>query len=181
MTPMLYVLKAMHIIFAVTWFAALFYIPRLFIYQTEAREKADNSSEAMIAQYKLMSKRLWKGIAWPSLILNLLFGLGILQPYFLFMPPWLIVKLVFIGLLIGYHHVLHFAFKGLQKDHYKYSSDQMRMINEIATVFLFGIVILGVMKGIVNFTYFTTGMIGLIILLYVGIVMYRRSRKKSVK
>ena len=181
MTPMLYVLKAMHIIFAVTWFAALFYIPRLFIYQTEAKDRGDGSSGTMIMQYKLMSKRLWKGIAWPSMILNLFFGLGILHPYFSSMPAWLIVKLTLIVLLIGYHHVLHFAFKGLQKDNYKYSSDQLRMINEIATVFLFGIVILGVMKGIVNFTYFMTGMIVLVVLLYVGIVMYRRTRKKSIK
>ncbi len=178
MTPILYVLKSMHIIFAVTWFAALFYIPRLFIYQTEAKDSGSNASEALISQYKLMSLRLWKGIAWPSLVLNLIFGIGILHPYFSSMPNWLIVKIGFIVLLIGYHHVLHFAYKGLQNDVYKYSSDQLRMINEIATIFLFGIVILGVMKALVNFTYFSIGMAVLVILLYTGIVLYRKKRKQ---
>ena len=179
MTPALYILKAMHIIFAVTWFAALFYIPRLFIYQTEAKEKGGEHSPAMIDQYKLMSSRLWKAIAWPSLVLNLVFGIGILQPYFSYMPMWLIIKLVFIVLLIGYHHVLHFAFKGLQKDVYKYTSYQLRILNEVATIFLFAIVILGVMKATINFTYFSIGMFVLVMLLYVGIVMYKRSRIKN--
>ncbi len=179
MTPMLYVLKALHLIFAFTWFAALFYAPRLFIYQTEAKDKGGPESEKMIDQYKLMSKRLWKGIAWPSFILNLVFGLGILHPYFSSMPMWLIVKLILIALLIGYHHLLHFTFKALQKDIYRYSSDKLRAINEVATFFLFAIVFLGVMKTLINFTYFSVGMIVLIVLLYVGVVMYKKKRKAN--
>jgi putative membrane protein len=176
---MLYVIKALHIIFAVTWFAALFYIPRLFIYQTEARDRNDDFSNVLINQFKLMSLRLWKGIAWPSLILNLLFGIGILHPHFSNMPTWLIVKLALIVMLIGYHFLLHIIYKGLQKDVYTYSSQQLRAINEIATLFLFTIVLLGVMKWMINWIYFGLGMVILLVLLYVGIVVYKRKRKDN--
>lgn len=172
-------LKSLHIIFAVTWFAALFYLPRLFIYQTEARDKGAGGSDPMVQQFKLMSRRLWIGIGWPSLVLNLLFGLGILHPYFKVMPEWLIVKLVFIALLIGYHHFVHFTYKALQKDTYKYSSMQLRVINEIATIFLFAIVFLGTMKTMINLSYFAVGMFVLIVFLYGGIVLYRKQRMKN--
>jgi len=179
MTSIHFVLKALHLIFAITWFAALFYAPRLFIYQTEAKDKGGPESEGLISQFKIMSKRLWLGIAWPSLILNLIFGLGILHPYFANMPMWLIVKLVLIVLLVGYHHMLHFTYKALQKDMYRYRSHQLRVINEVATFFLFSIVFLGVLKAMVNWTYFSVGMIVLIALLYLGIVLYRKKRNKS--
>ena len=179
MTPLLYVLKSLHLIFAFTWFAALFYAPRLFIYQTEAKERDDEYSEVLIDQYKLMTKRLWNIIAWPSLILNVIFGLGILSPYFSYMPMWLIVKLVLIVLLIGYHLMLHLAYKGLQKNIYRYTSQQLRLINEVSTFFLFAIVFLGVMKATLNFTYFVIGMVLLIALLYVGIIMYKKKRNKK--
>lgn len=174
---MFYVLKSLHLIFAVTWFAALFYLPRLFIYQTEAKEAGKDAADPMVVQYKLMSKRLWFAIGWPSLVLNLIFGLGILHKYFTFMPAWLIVKLAFIVLLIVYHHILHFTYKGLQRDVYKYSSQNLRIINEVSTLFLFGIVILGTMKATVDFTWFSLGMALLVVLLYAGIVAYRKKRK----
>jgi len=176
---MLLVLKSLHLIFAFTWFAALFYAPRLFIYQTEAQFLPDNERQTLTKQYKLMSKRLWFGIAWPSLVLNVIFGLGILHPYFATWPAWLVVKLVIIAALIGYHHLLHFTFKGLQQDHYKYSSHQLRVINEVATLFLFAIVFLGILKNSVNFVYYAIGMIILVILLYGGVMLYRNKRNKN--
>jgi len=178
MTPFLYVLKSLHLIFAFTWFAALFYAPRLFIYQTEAKECGGPDSGILIGQYKLMAKRLWKIIAWPSLILNLIFGLGILHPYFSYMPAWLIIKLILIALLVAYHYVLHLAYKGLQNNIYRYSSQRLRALNEVSAFFLFAIVFLGVMKAMINFTYYSIGMVVLLALLYLGIIMYKRKRKK---
>jgi len=93
------------------------------------------------------------------------------------MPTWLIVKLILIALLIGYHHLLHFTYKGLQQGKYKYTSLQLRMINEVATWFLFGIVFLGVLKGMVNLGYWAIGMLVLTILLYMGIIAYKKKRE----
>lgn len=176
---MILVLKSLHLIFAFTWFAALFYMPRLFIYQTEAKDAGATDNDPMISQYKLMAKRLWLAIGWPSLALNFIFGMGILHPYFANMPAWLIVKLALVVLLVGYHHLLHFTYKGLQNNVYKYSSKKLRVINEIATIFLFGIVFLGVLKSTVNFTYYIGGMAVLVLILYAGIFFYRRKRMKG--
>src|SRR3954447_7008854 len=68
-------LKALHIIFVVTWFAGIFYMPRLFIYNTEAGDKPEAECKVLRDQFKIMMKRLWYGITIPSAILTLIFGL----------------------------------------------------------------------------------------------------------
>ncbi|MEL7005125.1 MAG: CopD family protein, partial [Bacteroidota bacterium] len=67
-------LKALHIIFVVTWFAGLFYIIRIFIYQTEANEREEPARSVLLEEYKRNASRLWFGIAWPSAILTLILG-----------------------------------------------------------------------------------------------------------
>ena len=86
--------KALHIIFVVTWFAGLFYIIRLFIYHIEAEKKLDPAKEILQTQYKLMSKRLWYIITWPSAILASFFAFWMLyqSPYYL-SEPWMHVNL----------------------------------------------------------------------------------------
>lgn len=167
--------KAMHVIFVITWFAALFYIVRLFIYQTEANEKEEPERTILVRQLKLMSKRLWFIIGWPSAILALIFGSAMLHN--VISQPWFHLKLAFVVLLFVYHHVLHFRFKELQKDIYKYSSIKLRILNEVATLFLFAIVFLAIYKSLYNLTYFAIGMVALSALLYLGIVMYKKKRK----
>ena len=71
-------LKALHIIFVVTWFAGMFYMPRLFIYNTEANQKEEGIKNALHEQFAVMMKRLWFGITWPSAVLTLIFGLSVL-------------------------------------------------------------------------------------------------------
>ena len=96
--------KALHIIFVVTWFAGLFYIPRLFIYQTEAEDKLEPAKSILQTQYKLMSKRLWYIITWPSAILASIFGIWMLiqNPFYL-SQPWMLVKIAFVFALYFYH------------------------------------------------------------------------------
>src|ERR1051325_5086802 len=102
-------LKALHIIFIVTWFAGMFYIVRLFIYNTEAAEKAEPEKSILQKQFSVMIKRLWFGITWPSAVLTLILG-----PWVMFTGgwnkalgaesgKWLLVKLCFVLLLYGYH------------------------------------------------------------------------------
>src|SRR6266516_2370836 len=99
----LYVL-ALHIIFVVTWFAGLFYIVRLFIYHAEAEKKPLSEKDILQRQYKIMEKRLWYGITWPSMIGTYVFGFWLLYDEFGFsIPGWLIMKLAFVFGLNLYH------------------------------------------------------------------------------
>ena len=133
-------LKSLHLIFVITWFAGLFYIVRLFVYQIESFYKPSPEKEILGKQLKLMSKRLWYIITWPSAILATIFAvwLLILQPYWL-EQPWMHVKLLFVILLIIYHLKTHQYFKQLQNDEVKKTSSFMRIWNEGATFILFAV------------------------------------------
>src|SRR4051812_49015910 len=97
-------LKALHIIFVVTWFAGLFYIVRLFIYHVEASAKADPEKTILINHFKGAQRRLWYGITWPSMILTFLFGFWMAFEMFgLQFPAWLWTKLAFVFGLMLYH------------------------------------------------------------------------------
>ncbi|MEX0274356.1 MAG: CopD family protein, partial [Flavobacteriaceae bacterium] len=108
-------IKALHLIFVITWFAGLFYIPRLFIYHIEAHGKTASEREILTSQLKLMAKRLWYIITWPSAILATLFAIWllVLMPSWL-QQPWMHVKLGFVVLLFLYHGKTHSIFKQLQ-------------------------------------------------------------------
>ena len=97
-------IKALHIIFVITWFAGLFYIVRLFIYFAEAENKKEPAKSILQTQYKLMSKRLWYIITWPSAVLASFFAFWMLYlvPSYLTMP-WMHVKLSFVLALYFYH------------------------------------------------------------------------------
>src|SRR5689334_6151534 len=97
--------KALHIIFIVTWFSGLFYIVRLFIYNTEAAAKPEPEKSILQKQFGVMITRLWMGITWPSAILTLLFGSWMFYLYGS-LPQWLILKLVFVAALYAYHFSL---------------------------------------------------------------------------
>ena len=96
-----YYIKSLHLIFVVTWFAGLFYIPRLFVYQIEAFYKPSPDKEILGVQLKLMAKRLWFIITWPSAILALIFGILLIyiRPFYV-TDSWMQVKLCFVVLLI---------------------------------------------------------------------------------
>jgi len=104
-------IKALHLIFVVTWFAGLFYIPRLFIYHIEASQKPIEEARILIPQLKLMSSRLWYIITWPSAVLTLIFAtwLLVLNPGLL-TQQWMLIKLGFVGLLFVYHFKTHRIF-----------------------------------------------------------------------
>ncbi len=171
-------IKALHIIFIVTWFAGMFYIPRLFIYNTEAAEQNDQVRDALRKQFNIMISRLWYGITWPSAILTLIFGgstwymLGVL-------PQWLAIKLVFVFFLYAYHISLHMIAKQQLKGIFKYTSQQLRIWNEVATIFLVAIVMLAVVKESFSFVWGIIGMILFIIVLMSAIKIYKLIRSKQ--
>lgn len=173
---MLYI-KALHIIFIVTWFVGLFYIPRLFIYHIEASLKPEPERSILINQFKIMQKRLWYGIAWPSLVLTLILGIWLAFLFNAWQMSWLWIKLGLVTGLIIYHFICHKIFLELKSDKIKYSSDAMRIWNEIATVFLVGIVFIVVLKNNLNFLFSILGFTVLSLLLFAGIKIYKFFRK----
>jgi putative membrane protein len=164
----------------VTWFAGLFYIPRLFIYHIEAWQKPSPDKEILSEQLKLMTKRLWYIITWPSAVLCVLTAIWllILMPEWL-EQPWMHVKLVFVVLLLGYHFKCHRIFKQLQRDEVKYTSKFMRIWNEVATIILFAVVFLVILKSAFNWIYGIVGMFALMILLMLGIRWYKKVRDRN--
>jgi putative membrane protein len=172
-------IKALHLIFVITWFAGLFYVPRLFIYHIEASRKASPEKEILSQQLKIMTKRLWNIITWPSAILATIFGIWllVLMPVWL-EQPWMHIKLAFVILLIAYHLKNHQIVKELQRDEIKYSSKFMRVWNEGATVILFAVVFLVILKGAFNWIFGVVGIIALGILLLLGIRLYKVIREK---
>lgn len=174
--PLLY-LKALHIIFVITWFAGLFYVVRLFIYQTESSLKPPQTATILVPEYQRITKLLWYIISWPSAVLTLIFGLSMLQAYPGW-PTWLLVKLGLVLLLYVYHFYCHSIFKKLQKGQYPMTSGQLRIWNEVATLLLVSIVFLVVLKSAMDMTY---GIIGLIIfagVLMLGMKLYKKLRTK---
>lgn len=173
-------IKALHLIFVITWFAGLFYIPRLFIYHIEANLKPSPEKEILSKQLKLMTKRLWYIITWPSAILATIFAIWllILAPYWL-EQPWMHIKLVFVLLLMAYHLRNHMIFKKFQNDDIRYTSNYMRIWNEGATLILFAVVFLVVLKSTFNWIFGVIGILALGILLMLGIKLYKRIRNKN--
>ncbi len=173
-------IKALHLIFVVTWFAALFYMPRLFIYQIEASDKLSPEKEILTEQLQLMAKRLWIIIGWPSSILCTILALIllILNPSLL-QQSWMHVKLTFVVLLWLYHLRNHQMFKELQRNNIKYSSNYMRIWNEGATIILFAVVFLVILKSAINWIFGVFGILVLAILLMLGIKLYKRIRNSN--
>mgnify|MGYP006198730577 CR=1 FL=1 len=173
-------IKSLHVIFIITWFAGLFYIPRLFVYHIEAIQKPEPDKTILANQLKMMTKRLWFIITWPSAVLAVIFGVSLLflNPGLLEMP-WMQIKLAFVALLIFYHGKCHQIFSQFQKDQIKWTSNQMRLWNEGATIILFSVIFLAILKNAFNWVYGVIGIILLSVLLMLGFKFYKRWRSRN--
>ena len=167
-------LKAAHIIFIVTWFAGLFYIVRLFIYNREAFDKPEG--QILRRQFEIMIRRLWYGITWPSCVLALGSGLTLLSFYESW-PLWLLIKLSLVFFLLLYHLSLGAIYHNQFSGKFSHTSSQLRMWNEVATVFLIAIVVLVVVKQAISLVWGLTALMLLILVLTLAIRIYRNLRK----
>ena len=152
-------------------------MPRLFIYATEANEKPEPEKSILINQFKIMQRKLWYIITWPACIITMTLGITLLIKSGFLSQGWMHIKLTFVFLLICYHFSLHYIFKQQQENKFSFTSTQLRIWNEVATIFLFAIVFLVVVKTNLSFL---TGLIGLavlVILLMLGIKLYKLLRK----
>jgi putative membrane protein len=171
--------KALHLIFIVTWFAGLFYIVRLFIYQTEALEKPEHERLILKPQLDLMARRLWYIITWPSAILTLIFGFWVLSYRWGYLQQeFMQAKLIFVGLLYVYHGYSQVLFKQLQKGESRWTSTQLRLWNEVSTLLLFAIVFLIVLKNTISMLWGMLGLVGLFVVLLLAIKVYKNYRTK---
>ena len=178
-------IKALHIIFIVTWFAGMFYIVRLFIYNTEANEKPEPEKTILQRQFSVMIKRLWLGITWPSAFLTCIFGPWVMlngnwdKRLFEEGGKWLLIKLIFVILLYVYHFSLHTIYKQQKRGIFKYSSQQLRIWNEVATVFLVPIVMLATVKSSISWLWGLIGLMGFVVVLMSAIRIYKAIRTRK--
>ena len=136
-------IKAIHVISVITWFAALFYLPRLFVYH------AMSDDDTSIERFKVMERKLYRGIMMPSFIIATLMGWWMLQDYAWEVYSnqyWLQLKLLLVGLLIIYHFYCGYLIGVFAEDKNIRSHTFYRWFNEIPVVLLIGIIILVVVK-----------------------------------
>ncbi len=173
-------IRALHIIFVVTWFSGMFYIVRLFIYNREAQDKNEPEKTILSNQFNLMIKRLWLGITMPSAVLTLVFGVWMMKlfGYLDYQPTWFLLKILFVIGLYAYHFSLHKIYKEQQKGVFKYSSSQLRIWNEVATIFLLAIVMLVEVQQGMSLVYGAIGLLLFIVIIMLSIKVYKRIREK---
>jgi putative membrane protein len=132
-------IKALHIVFVVAWFAGLFYLPRLFVYHAQSTDLPS------LERFKVMERKLYRGIMTPSMALALTFGTWLWLGYG-FRGAWLEVKLVLVAALVAYHVWLGKLADDLARDANRRSHVFYRWINELPVILLAAIVILVVVK-----------------------------------
>ncbi|TWR26364.1 CopD family protein [Mucilaginibacter pallidiroseus] len=171
---------AIHIIFVVCWMAGLFYGVRLFIYHTEAQEKPEPAKSILSDQFAILEKRLWWAIATPSMYLVIIAGATMLylNPYY-WTQPWLHVKLAFVLGLIVYHFICQRIMKQMARGIFKWTSIQLRLWNELATIILFAVVFLVVLKSAVNWIFGVVGIIVFSLILMSAVKIYKYLREKK--
>ncbi|WP_442795929.1 CopD family protein [Pelobium manganitolerans] len=171
---------AIHIIFVVSWMAGLFYIVRLFIYHTEANTKPEQERIILQKQFKIMERKLWNIITTPAMVLTVCAGLGMLylNPGLLH-TDWMWVKLVFVTGLLIYHFMCAGIIKQLKNDRFWLTSTQLRLWNELATIFLVAIVFTVILKSAIDWVYGLVGLVVFAAVIMMAVKIYKKSREKN--
>jgi protoporphyrinogen IX oxidase len=170
--------KAFHIVGFVVWFAGLFYLVRLFIYHVEANVEPEPARTILKNQYQIMEKRLYSIITNPGMFVTIAMAIGLVstEPDIL-KEGWLHIKLLFVAILIGYHHYCARLMKKLAVDECRWSGQQLRALNEAPTVMLVAIVLLAVFKNNLPTDIAAWAIFAMIILMAVTIQLYAKKRR----
>jgi protoporphyrinogen IX oxidase len=174
--------KAIHIIFVTSWFAGLFYLPRLFVYHVEANEKPEIERDILQKEYKRMQKILFNAIMIPAMWLTVLSGITMV--YWVWWDSfsahgWLHLKLGFVVVLIIYHFYCRKLILELRQDKFRFTGFQLRLFNEIATIFLFAIVFLVVLKNAVDWIWGLVGLLTFAIVIMSAVRIVKRIRERK--
>jgi putative membrane protein len=132
-------IKALHIVFVISWFAGLFYLPRLFVYHAQTNDSIS------IERFKVMERKLYRGIMVPAMVLTLASGLYLWLAYG-FSGGWLHAKVTLVALLVAYHFWIRKYLGDFARDANRHSHVFYRWVNEAPTLLLVAIVILVVVK-----------------------------------
>lgn len=175
-------IMSLHIIFVVCWFAALFYMVRLFIYTTEAQKKDEVAKPILTQQLLIMQKKLWYIIGWPAMVGTFVFGFWMLisRPILLTMP-WMWLKLIAVSLLALYHLECQRIYNQQTQGVFKNSSLRLRLFNELGTIFLVAIVFLVVVKSSAGLLWGLLGMLAFAGIIMLAVFIYKKSRDKDLK
>lgn len=187
-----WILKALHVIGFVTWFAGLFYLVRMFVYDMEARDKEQPERDILVKQFNLMQWRVYKIIANPAMMITWTAGLAMIgigftkyAPNYLTSeggtPGWMHLKLTLVVLLTVYHIWCKRTIKKLESGQNSLSAWQFRLANELPTIFLLAIVFIATL-GKVGFLSYPILFAALLIFgafIYYGAVSYRKKRAAS--
>lgn len=172
--------KSVHIVFIVSWMAGLFYIVRLFIYHVEANERSEQEKNVLQSQFEVMQHKLWYIITTPAMILSLLSGAFMLYliPAYISMS-WMWVKLAFVGGLLIYHFICQRIIGQLKQGRSTWTSTQLRLWNELATVLLVAIVFSVVLKTAIDWAYGLIGLTIFIVVIMSAVKIYKYYRLKK--
>lgn len=172
--------KAFHLVGIVVWFSGLFYLVRLFIYHVEANEQPEPARTILKNQYQIMEKRLYNIITTPGMLVTIAMAIGLLttEPDVL-KQGWLHIKLLFVVVLLGYHHYCARLMKQLAADKCAWGSQQLRALNEAPTVLLVAIVLLAVFKNNLPTDITAWGILAMIIAMAATIQLYAKKRRQD--
>lgn len=172
--------KALHVVGFVSWFAGIFYLVRLFIYHTEAQDREAQAYHVLHRQYSLMERRLYSIIMHPAMIITWVCGLSMLaiNPAWL-QQGWLHTKLLLLVGLTVYHFWCRKIMHRLAKEQYGFNSFQLRLLNELPTLFLVAIVLLATYKNLERAAYGIAGLVALGVVLFVAARQYKKRRERA--
>lgn len=160
--------------------AGIFYMVRLFIYHIEANERIEHERQILHRQFEMMESRLWYIITVPAMILTVIAGIGMLylNPYLLH-TDWMLVKLAFVVGLLIYHFVCQHIMHQLKAGIFKWTSMQLRLWNEVATILLIAIVFVVILKNALDWIYGLIGLFLFIAVIIVAVKIYKYYRLKN--
>lgn len=176
--------NALHVIGFVSWFGGLFYVVRIFVYFAES-DQTDIDKAKWERQYNLMEQRCYNIIAMPGLFITWIFGLGMIvikliyDPLFLY-DTWLIIKVLLLILLTLYHFYCGKIVQLHKQGKPVLNSFQFRLLNEVPTVFLILIAVLGIYKSMTNYWYLIGSMVLIMLLLHYAAKKYKEHRLRKL-
>lgn len=174
--------KALHVVGFVAWFAGLFYLVRIFVYHEEAMDMPEPEKQILTKQFNLMEWRVYNIICKPAVYITWTFGSLMISAYgwqWFTLSPWLHVKLLFVTGLTGYVVYTKTIIEKMERGERPFTSYQLRLLNEVPTVFLLAISLLAVYKNGLNALYAILGIIAFGIALMIGTKFYKRIRERN--
>lgn len=169
----LQIFKIAHIISVIAWFAGIFYLPRLLVYDAEAPTRDPQNAGPIQAQLRLMQRKLYRGIMWPAMISSWMFGLSLMIVTGAQTQAWFWYKFALVCLVTLYHFFCGKLIQLHQENRFLLNGKQLRIFNELPTVLLVGIIFSVILKDMMNLnTGVILGLMSVVLLLE----MMRRAR-----